>query len=109
MPAYIGYIIAIILCYLNVALFAYILSNKKLAPYYGLTKLIQLLEVLVILTISIFSFALFNYKVDLTLAFLVIILAGDLTEIYIDIILVSLKKVAFIRKFSFKPNSLNVS
>ncbi|MEM1137008.1 MAG: CHASE2 domain-containing protein, partial [Bacteroidota bacterium] len=83
MPAYIGYIVAFILCYLNVALFTYILRNKKLAPYYGLTKLIQLLEVILILTISIFSFALFNYKVDLTLAFLVIILAGDLTEIYV--------------------------
>ncbi|UZR92369.1 CHASE2 domain-containing protein [Chondrinema litorale] len=109
MPAYIGYIIAIILCYLNVALFAYILDNKKLSPYYGLTKIIQLIEVLIILTISIFSFALFNYKVDLTLVFLVIILAGDLTEIYIDIILVSLSKISFIRKLSLKPNSLNAS
>jgi len=109
MPAYIGYIIAIVICFLNVALFTSILRNKKWAPYYGLTKIIQLIEVVIILTISIFSFALFNYKVDLTLAFLVIILAGDLTEIYIDIIIVSLRKVAFLRKFSFKTNSLNVS
>ncbi len=109
MPAYLGNIIAVILCYLNVALFAAILKNKRLAPYYGLTKLIQLVEVLIILTISIFSFALFNYKVDLTLAFLVIVLAGDLTEIYVDIILVSIKKLSFVRKLSLKPNSLNVS
>ena len=109
MAPYLGYIFAIVICFLNVALFSAILRNKKWAPYYGLTKLIQLIEVLIILTISIFSFALFNYKVDLTLAFLVIILDGDITEIYIDIILVSLIKVAFLKKFSLKTNSLNVS
>ncbi|MBX2841820.1 MAG: CHASE2 domain-containing protein [Flammeovirgaceae bacterium] len=109
MPEYIGYIIALIVCFLNVALFSYILNNKKLAPYFGLTKLVQLIEVLIVVAIVIFSFGWFNYQIDLTTTFLVIILAGDLTEIYIDVFLHQFKKISFIKKISFKLNLSNVS
>jgi len=92
MPEWLGMLIGLLLCYLNVCLFTYILGNPKLSPYYGLTKVIQLLEILVLVGISIYCFANFYYMVDFTLAVLAIILAGDLTEIFIDIIWNPLKR-----------------
>jgi CHASE2 domain-containing sensor protein len=92
-PQWLSILIALMVCYFNVALFVNILLNKRLAPYYGLTKLIQLVEIILIVTIDIFTFALYNYKIDLTLTSLAVLLAGDLTEIYVDIIIINFRKV----------------
>lgn len=108
-PNYLETLFALLLCYLNVALFAYILNNSKLSPYYGLTKIIQLVEILLLVTISIFSFAIYNYVVDITLAVLAIFLAGDLTEIFLDVILNPLRRSHIGRKLFVRKSTGNLS
>jgi len=82
-----GIILAIILCYLNVALFVFILKRKRLAPWYGgISKGIQLLEVVLLAFLTVLLFGAYLYKADTTLAMLAILVSGDLAEIYMDIL-----------------------
>ncbi len=75
-----GYLIATILCFLNVGLFT--LIYRKLPLWYdGLTKLIQLLEVVIILGLIIFVFHWFAIEMELTIAIIVVLLAGDALEV----------------------------
>lgn len=108
LPNWVGYLIAFLVCFFNVALFARILENKKLAPYYGFTKIIQLIEILLFLTVIVFAFGWYNYKIDLTLTTLAILLAGDLTEIFVDI-LIKLWKPEVFRRFIPKLNITNTT
>ena len=86
MHPYLGIFLAIILCYLNVALFVYILKKKRLAPWYGgISKIIQLLEVVLLAFLTVYFFGGYLYRMDTTLAMLAILVAGDLAEIYMDI------------------------
>ena len=76
-----GYIFAIITCYLNVWVFSWI--YRRLPRWYdGLTKLIQLFEVLIMTFVSVMVFSSWNYKMETTLAIVCIILASDSLEIY---------------------------
>ena len=71
---------AMIICFLTVLFFTWI--YKRLPQWYdGLTKGIQLLEVLMILTINVFIFHWFNFKTNLTLMTIMVALAGDSLEI----------------------------
>ena len=80
-----GVIAGIVLCFLNVALFTWI--YRKLPHWYdGLTKSIQLIEALLLLIIIVVVFHLFNYKLNLTLGIIAVLLAGDSLEIYFGVI-----------------------
>ncbi len=80
-----GYIAAIILCFLNVLLFTII--YKRIPKWYdGLTKLIQLIEAFGFFTLMIVVFNAYNYKMDLTIAIICILLAGDALEVYHGVI-----------------------
>ncbi|MGI9545106.1 MAG: CHASE2 domain-containing protein [Cyclobacteriaceae bacterium] len=80
-----GVIAGIVLCFLNVALFTWI--YRRLPHWYdGLTKSIQLLEALLLLIIIVLVFHLFNYKLNLTLGIIAVLLAGDSLEIYFGVI-----------------------
>jgi CHASE2 domain-containing sensor protein len=75
---------AIILCLLNVALFS--LINIHLPSWYdGITKLLQLIQLLLysILMVMIFSWYSFKFNVTLTLA--AVALVGDVYEIYMSV------------------------
>ncbi|MGB0523503.1 MAG: CHASE2 domain-containing protein [Flammeovirgaceae bacterium] len=86
MSPYLGIALAIILCYLNVALFVFILKKKRLAPWYGgISKIIQLLEVVFLVFLTVYFFGSSLYKADTTLAMLAILVSGDLAEIYLDV------------------------
>jgi len=75
-----GYITAIIICFLVVWLFT--LIYKKLPQWYdGITKSLQVVLVILLLTINVFVFHWFNYKVNLTLATIMVALAGDSLEV----------------------------
>lgn len=75
----------IILCYLNVVWFSRI--YHRLPRWYdGLTKLIQIFEVVILLAIIILVFYLFNYQLNLTLGIAAILLAGDSLEFYYGVI-----------------------
>ena len=71
---------ALVICFFTVLFFTWI--YHRLPQWYdGLTKSLQLLGVFVILTINVMVFHLFNYKSNLTLATIVIALAGDSLEV----------------------------
>jgi CHASE2 domain-containing sensor protein len=75
-----GYIVAVIICFLVVWLFT--LIYKRLPQWYdGITKSMQVVFVILLLTINVFVFHWFNYKVNLTLATIMVALAGDSLEI----------------------------
>ncbi len=49
--------------------------------YDGITKSIQIIVVLLLLSINVFVFHWFNYKINLTLATIIVALAGDSLEV----------------------------
>lgn len=73
-------IVAIILCLLNVAIFT--LIYRKLPLWYdGLTKLIQLAEMIIMLGLIVVVFDAYAMKLDLTYAIIAVLLAGDSLEV----------------------------
>jgi CHASE2 domain-containing sensor protein len=88
-PTWLAALIAFVICYLNIALFIYIADRFKV--YYDLiTKAVQIVEVIFLLFVVVFVMLKFDFKLDLTFAMIVILLSGDLTELYIG----SLKGIA---------------
>lgn len=75
------YLIAIILCYLNVVAFMWVYYRLP-AWYDGITKLAQLLELLIIVVIIIYAYHLYNWILELTLAMAAVALVGDSLEVY---------------------------
>ncbi|QCK13974.1 hypothetical protein DCC35_04005 [Mangrovivirga cuniculi] len=76
---------AILLCLLNVACF--MIVYYRLPDWYdGITKLIQLVEVIFLFFVIIYVFAVYNYKMHLELAIIAIALSGDMLEIYNGVI-----------------------
>lgn len=73
--------IAIILCYLNVVAFCWVYYKMDLW-YDTITKIVQLFEVLILLSIIIFAFSSFSYKLNLTLAITAVLLSGDALEVF---------------------------
>lgn len=76
---------SILLCFLNVYLFTIIYKKKQLW-YDGLTKMIQIFEVILILFLIILIFHEFQYKLNITLGIVAILLAGDALEVYQGVI-----------------------
>jgi CHASE2 domain-containing sensor protein len=71
---------ALTICFLTVLLFTYI--YRKIPKWYdGLTKSIQFIEVLLLLTVNVLIFHWFNYKMSLTLVTIMVALAGDSLEV----------------------------
>jgi CHASE2 domain-containing sensor protein len=82
-PDYLSLLIGILICHLTVVIFHHILH--KYAIWYGAwSKVIQLVQSLIIVIIILLVFEMYNYKLDLSLAIGAIILAGDLVEIWFD-------------------------
>lgn len=84
-------VMAIIFCMLNVVLFARIMERLPLW-YDGLTKLIQVIEILLLTVLMVQVFHWFSYKMDMGITLAVIALAGDTLEVYDGVI-----KNAFLR------------
>lgn len=75
-----GILTAFIICFITVLFFTWI--YHRLPQWYdGLTKTMQLIAVLFILTFNVFIFHWFNYKTSLTLATIMIALTGDSLEV----------------------------
>jgi CHASE2 domain-containing sensor protein len=76
---------ALIICFITVLIFTII--YKRLPQWYdGLTKTLQLVFVLLLLTINVFSFHWFSYKTSLTLATIIVALAGDSLEVFFGLV-----------------------
>ncbi|AZQ64241.1 CHASE2 domain-containing protein [Flammeovirga pectinis] len=88
MPDWLSYFLAFLMCYLNAVIFMWIVENRSLSVWYNaITKSIQLIEAIVILSLTMLLFGTFNYHANFTLLFLVVILSGDLIEIFSEILL----------------------
>jgi CHASE2 domain-containing sensor protein len=76
---------AIIICLLNVALFS--LIHVKLPDWYdGITKLLQILELLLFTVLMVMVFNLYTFKLEITITLAAIALVGDAYEIYIGVV-----------------------
>lgn len=84
-PEWLTLILTVIVCFLNVAFFSWIYRNKEFY-YTVLTKPIQLIEITLLLAIIILLFHYFNLKVNLSVMFVTILLAGDMLELYYNFI-----------------------
>jgi len=81
----IGWMLAIIACFFNVVLFS--LIYKRIPRWYdGITKLIQLMQLLVLMLLNLWIFDTYNYMADLTFAIIVIALSGDSLEVYYGVV-----------------------
>ncbi len=80
-----GILLAVIICLVNVFLFK-IIYGAMPAWYDGITKVLQLLEVLALAALMIVLFDSFNYKANFTLSMIVIALSGDSIEVYHGVI-----------------------
>lgn len=77
--------LGILLCFLNVVWFSKI--YMALPKWYdGLTKAIQVAEAFLLLALIIVVFYFFNYQLNLTLAIVAILLAGDSLEFYYGVV-----------------------
>lgn len=74
-------IIAFVICFINILVFT--LIYYKMSEWYdGLTKLLQLAQALLFFFLIIVFFSLYRYKLDLTLTIILVLLAGDVLEVY---------------------------
>jgi len=75
---------AIILCLLNVALFSII--NTRLPLWYdGITKLLQLIQLLVYTVFMVLIFHWYSFKLNITLTLAAVALVGDVYEVYMSV------------------------
>ncbi len=76
-----GKIVAFVVLFFNVLLFT-IIYYKFSEWYDGVTKLLQLAQALIFVFMIILAFYLFNIKLNLTYTIVVVLLAGDVLEVY---------------------------
>lgn len=76
---------AIIICLLNVALFS--LIHVKLPDWYdGITKLLQIIELLLFTVLMVMVFKWYSFKLEITITLAAIALVGDAYEIYVGVV-----------------------
>ena len=78
-------VMAIIICLLNVALFSLINTNFPLW-YDGVTKLLQLIQILLYSVLMVVILAYSAYKIDVALTLAAVALVGDVYEIYMSVL-----------------------
>jgi len=96
---------AILICFLNVALFSVI--NTYLPLYYdGITKLLQLIQLLAYSFLMVMIFNWYQFKLDITLTLAAVALVGDVFEVYMS--LIKNLYLKFLARFSFtrKPDTV---
>lgn len=86
MSVWSSWILAAVVCFLNVLLFT-IIYYKFSDWYDGSTKLLQLAQALLFVFIIILSFHFYNFKLNLTITIIVVLLSGDVLEVYYGFIM----------------------
>lgn len=85
-PEYLGIIIGVLLCFVNIVIFFYV--HDYLPSWYDLiVKFLQLLETIFLLFIVILFYQEKSLKIDLTLGITAVLLSGDLLEVYTGVLL----------------------
>lgn len=86
MPSYMGIIIALVLCYINVVIFTKIYYSETLGTWYDvLTKGMQLIQSIIFVFLLLMSIAWFKLVMELTLALFAILLSGDVIEVFLAV------------------------
>ena len=85
-------LLAFVICLLNVALFS--LINTRWPTWYdGITKLLQLTQLLAYTVLMVFIFHWFSFKLNVTLTLAAVALVGDIYEIYMSVIKNLIQKI----------------
>jgi CHASE2 domain-containing sensor protein len=104
-PEFMEIIIAVALCFLNVALFNRVIQTNG-DWYDSISLVLQIIQALIIGYVVLVLFDLFSLKIDLTLALVAVLLSGNLIEIYYNLFVPLYKKRHKLN--IFKPKKLNV-
>jgi len=78
-------LLAFLLCLLNVALFSLIHTHLELW-YDGITKLLQLIQLVLYTVLMVLIFHWYSFKLNITLTLAAVALVGDVYEIYMSVI-----------------------
>ena len=92
MPDWISYLLALVICFLNVKMLLFIMSGMK-DWFNGLAKLFIFIYSVLTLFISVEILHYFNYKINLTSALIAVVLANTVIEIYDNYVLKIKKKL----------------
>jgi CHASE2 domain-containing sensor protein len=80
-----AFIFAVLMCFINVFLFSMI--YRKLPQWYdGLTKIIQLVEIILLLFIIVMVFHYYSFKLNLTIGIVAVLFSADSLEVYYGVI-----------------------
>ena len=80
-----GILVAILICFLNVVVFSYVYI--KVPDWYdGITKLIQLVEIMLIIFLMVIVFSEYSFKLNLVITLAAIALAGDGLEVFYGVV-----------------------
>ncbi|MEJ1238931.1 CHASE2 domain-containing protein [Chryseolinea sp. T2] len=105
MPQWQEVVMAILICLLNVALFSII--NTHLPLYYdGITKLLQLIQLLAYSALMVLIFHWYTFKLDITITLAAVAVVGDVYEVYMSVIKNLYLKI--LAKFSLTPKPADV-
>ncbi len=92
-------LLAFVICLLNVALFS--LINTRWPTWYdGITKLLQLTQLLAYTMLMVFIFHWFSFKLNVTLTLAAVALVGDVYEIYMSVIKNLIQKIIYFFPFT---------
>jgi CHASE2 domain-containing sensor protein len=85
MPQWQEYLMAFVLCFINVALFS--LINTRFPNWYdGITKLLQVVQLIIYTAAMVFILDIFGFKLSITITLGAVALVGDIFEIYMTVI-----------------------
>ncbi|MEO1049040.1 MAG: CHASE2 domain-containing protein [Bacteroidota bacterium] len=97
-------ILAILMCFLNLLLFSVI--YRKLPKWYdGLTKLIQLVEILLMTFLMVMVFDWYDFKLNLSITLVAVALTGDSLEVYFGVVRNLFTQQSRRQLFRFKKNN----
>ncbi len=78
-------IFAVLICFINVFFFSMI--YRKLPQWYdGITKIIQLVEIILLLFVIVMVFHYYSFKLNLTIGIVTVLFAADSLEVYYGVI-----------------------
>lgn len=93
------YAMAFIICLLNVALFS--LIYHRLAEWYdGITKVIQVLELLLLTVLMVLIFHWYSFKFDITITLAAVALVGDTFEVFEGVVKNLFRKIRSMKWFT---------